>query len=79
MAFPNATPTDTPPSYSARATVEPLALTPEETEELTRLYEMLKPEATEGARNYVLARTPAKYQVDMTALIDADWPLPPVV
>jgi hypothetical protein len=79
MAFPNATPTDTPPSYSATATVETRTLTTEETEELTRLYEMLKPEATEMARNYVLARTPAKYQLDMAALIEADWPAPPVM
>jgi hypothetical protein len=55
-----------------------LALTPEEQTELDALYAKLKPEATQEARDYVLARTPPAWQVDMTAKIEADWPLPPV-
>lgn len=67
-----------PVMTSGQPVVEPLVLTPEETEELDALYLELKPEATEAARNYVLARTPAKYQVDMAAKIEADWPAPPI-
>lgn len=63
---------------SAQPAVEPRALTPEETAEVQALYDSLKPEATQKARDHVLARTPAKYQADMTALIDADWPAPPI-
>ena len=65
-----------PAMTSGQPVVEPLVLTPEETAEVDALYLELKPEATETARNYVLARTPAKYQVDMTAKIEADWPVP---
>lgn len=62
-----------PPTVAARA------LTPAEQEQCDQLYEELKPMATESARAYVLARTPANLQVEMTAKIDADWPAPPVM
>lgn len=58
--------------------VEAQALTPDEQAAVDLLYDTLKPEATETARNYVLNRTPAVYQEAMTAKIDADWPAPPV-
>ncbi len=44
---------------SAQVVAEPRVLTPEEQAEVDSLYEELKPEATETARNYVLSRTPA--------------------
>jgi len=74
----NQDPQTYPAMTSGQPVVEPLVLTPEETAEVQMLYDTLKPEATETARNYVLARTPAKYQVDMAALIEADWPAPPI-
>ena len=73
--FPHATPHATP---AAPPEAELHALTPVEQEQLDTLYAQLKPEATAGARAYVLNRTPVVLQVDMTAKIDADWPLPPV-
>jgi hypothetical protein len=51
-------------------------LTPAEQEQCDALYAELKPMATDSARNYVLGRTPARLQEAMTALIDADWPVP---
>ena len=64
--------------YTAQAPVAaPLALSPAEQEELDALYAKLKPEATAEARAYVLCRTPPAWQADMTAKIDADWPVAP--
>jgi hypothetical protein len=77
MALPQ-DPQTYPVMTSGQPVVEPLVLTPEETAEVDALYLELKPEATEAARSYVLARTPAKYQVDMAAKIEADWPAPPI-
>ena len=57
--------------------VEPLVLTPEETEAADLLYDELKPMATATARDYVLARTPATMQDYMADKIEADWPAPP--
>jgi hypothetical protein len=80
MALPYAQPAaQAPQPFNAQPEVVPLVLTPEEQAELDLLYETLKPAATEAARDYVLARTPAKYQVDMMAKIEADWPVPPVM
>jgi hypothetical protein len=53
-------------------------LTPEETAAADLLYDELKPMAVASARDYVLARTPARYQEYMTTKIEADWPAPPV-
>jgi hypothetical protein len=67
-----------PAQLSAQLLEEPAAeLTPEELAQVDTMYEELKPEATETARNYVLNRTPARYQEAMAAKIEADWPLPP--
>lgn len=49
---------------------------PTEAEQAQALYAELKPLATADAREYVTARTPAELQVEMTALIDADFPPP---
>ena len=65
-----------PVAPAAAAVVEPRVLTPEEQEQVDTLYEDLKPEATETARNYVLSRTPANLQEAMAAKIEADWPAP---
>jgi hypothetical protein len=67
---------DAQTGLSAQPAPEPLVLTAEETAEVDALYETLKPEATQKARDHVLARTPAKYQEAMSAKIDADWPVP---
>jgi hypothetical protein len=63
------------------AQATPRELTPAEQEGVQTLYDELKPQATDAARNFVLARTKAEWQEAMSALIDADWPLPepPVV
>jgi hypothetical protein len=58
--------------------ITPQELTPEDQEKCDALYEELKPQATQEARDYVLARTPALYQEAMIAKIEADWPAPPV-
>ena len=52
-------------------------LTPEELAQVDTMYEELKPDATEAARNYVLNRTPERFQEAMAAKIEADWPVPP--
>lgn len=54
-----------------------MALSAADQAQLDALYIELKPQATETARNYVLSRTPAAWQEDMAAKIEADWPAPP--
>ena len=60
----------------ADTTATAQTLSPAETAEMEALYATLKPEAVASARSYVLARTPAKYQEGMIALIAADFPPP---
>ena len=67
-----------PLGYTPNASVELMALTPEETATADALYDELKPMATATARDYVLARTPAKMQDYMVTKIEADWPVPPI-
>jgi len=55
---------------------EQMALNPDDQAKCDALYEELKPAATAEARNYVLARTPELYQMEMVAKIEADWPAP---
>jgi hypothetical protein len=62
---------------TAQPAPEPRVLTPDEVLEVDTLYEELKPQATATARDYVLSRTPAKYQEAMAAKVEADWPAPP--
>jgi len=75
--------TDPAPGYPVAANpvpavpaVQAVPLTPAEQEQVDMLYDELKPAATESARAYVLARTPASLQVAMNEKIDADWPAP---
>jgi hypothetical protein len=85
MADPNVqyaplAPTADPPvgrTVGPTAELSECQLTPEETADADLLYEELKPMATEEARNYVLARTPAVMQEYMATKIEADWPVPP--
>jgi hypothetical protein len=64
-------------STGPQAAPAAVVLTPEETAAADLLYDELKPPATEAAREYVLARTPALFQEYMMTKIDADWPAPP--
>lgn len=76
MAYPQTDDPAYPQVVTGQAVVEPRVLDADEQAEVDLMYETLKPEATEAARNYVLSRTPAKYQEAMIAKIDADWPVP---
>ena len=66
-----------PAQISPQLLEDPVELSPEELAQVDTMYEELKPEATATARNYVLNRTPARYQEAMAAKIEADWPVPP--
>lgn len=65
--------------YTEQPAVDPQALSPADQEELDKLYAKLKPEATAEARAHVMVHTPPKWAVEMTALIDADFPPEPPV
>jgi hypothetical protein len=67
---------ETYPLAASPQSAEPKVLPPEEQAQVDALYEELKPIAVHTARDYVLARTKSEWQVEMTAKIDADWPVP---
>jgi|SoimicmetaTmtLMA_FD_contig_31_21053126_length_646_multi_2_in_0_out_0_1 hypothetical protein len=75
-AYPVAQPTPLGYPGTQQAEVDPKALPPAEQAQVDALYEELKPIAVHTARDYVLARTKPEWQVEMTAKIDADWPVP---